>query len=72
MAVTTGQSIESRSPSESDPAGNINVAIPRDLHRALKIEAARQGISIKQLTIPHLWKLVEGSTEGGTEEGGKA
>lgn len=68
-AVRTGQSIDSpSSPPESDPAGNINLAIPRDLHRELKTEASRQGLKLNEFVIPHLRLLVAKTID----EGGKA
>lgn len=37
---------------------NLHVQIPRDLHTALRVEAARRRISVRQLVIEALWAFL--------------
>jgi len=40
--------------------GNINIDIPEELHRELRIQAAIQGITLKELVITTLANNVKG------------
>lgn len=40
---------------------NVNYELPDDLHRALKIRAAEEGVTLKELVIKYLAEGVEKS-----------
>ena len=42
--------------------GQINIALPEELHRSLKVAAAQRGVTLKQLVVERVVSFVDRSS----------